>query len=83
MAAAAARGDAPTTTITYMREGRPVRLLQGRSKSGIPLCVECSRPIPAAYRGWFERFGRPAWFCTDACSIKFAQAVAAECWVVR
>jgi len=72
----------PTTTISYIREGRPVRLVQAKTKTGLPCCVQCGRSIPAAYRRWDEEIRkRPAWFCTDACAITFANQVAGEAWV--
>lgn len=69
------------TTISYLRDGALVKLLQLSTESGIPCCIKCQKPIPARMRRWSELLGRTPYFCTDACAISWANGVAQLTWV--
>ena len=70
----------PGTTIRYMREGRPIRLIQMVTRAGRPRCVQCGQRVPADTGGRHRRGGL-TWFCTGTCALDFANWVAGEAWV--
>jgi hypothetical protein len=68
-----------TTIIRAVRDGEVCRLIQPLSATGLPKCLQCLKPVPKSYRESWK--GKPAWFCTDACAISWANETAAEVWV--
>jgi len=69
------------TEFAVLRDGVACLLIQATSKSGFPKCVNCGRTVPPRERRFAkEVFKRPAYFCTGACAMGWARAVAKACY---
>jgi hypothetical protein len=65
------------TTISYLRAGRPLKLIQPLSPERFPKCVQCGKTIPPTRRRWQGS----AWFCSGKCAQDYGQEVAGQVWI--
>jgi endogenous inhibitor of DNA gyrase (YacG/DUF329 family) len=66
-------------TFRAFKDGRgPLQFVQPVSPRGVPRCVMCGKPIPVAYRRYYQQAGKRRFFHADRCAIDWAEWVAEE-----
>lgn len=60
------------------RAGEQLMLVQRKTKSGIPRCLHCDKPIPRFRRSRRWAADSAAAFHADSCAIRFAESVVRE-----
>lgn len=66
----------PKDQLSYvlLRDGEKGKLVQVVTKTGLPCCIECGRPIPVIAGR------RDEWFCRQGCAVQWAYAMVDHFW---